>query len=111
MEFALLGVVVLGGLLFSVYCLVQYFERVSPLRAEADSLGQTVEAKKGRLDELEREIESLRVTGPELERRVIRVQRWIDRLKAQQERLKSLSKPAQAEVERHVEAVRTGETD
>ena len=109
MTLALLGVVILGSLLFAVYCLVGYYERVSPLRAEAETLEEAVEQKRRRLEELERDVESLRESPPQIERKTIITQRWIDRLKAQHERLESRSKPAQGEVERHIEAVRTGE--
>lgn len=46
-----------------------------------------------------------------MERESVRIRRWIEQLKAQTERLQSLSKPALGEVERHIEAVRSGEEE
>jgi len=106
---ALLGLVILGSLLFAVYCLVGYYERVSTLRAEVGTLEESIEQKRQRLEELERVVESLREAQPKLERKCHQAQRWIEQLKAQNERLQSRSKPIQGEVERHIEAVRTGE--
>ena len=60
MTFALLGIVILGSLLFCVYCLVGYYERVSPLRAESATIAKSILQKKVRLEDLERDVELLK---------------------------------------------------
>jgi len=109
--FALLGIVILGSLLFCVYCLVGYYERVSPLRAESATIAESILQKKVRLEDLERDVELLKEAQPSMELESVRIRRWIEQLKAQTERLQSLSKPALGEVERHIEAVRSGEEE
>jgi hypothetical protein len=96
---AVVGLVVLGSLLFVVYTVVNFMEEASPLQARAVELSTDAELKRKRAQDYQARVEYLRDGRPDFDRKVKRLERWIDNLKAQKARLEAAN-PKQAGPER-----------
>tara|TARA_B100000676_G_scaffold282977_1_gene309299 strand:+ start:155 stop:523 length:369 start_codon:yes stop_codon:yes gene_type:complete len=109
MPLMLLAGVVLCSLLFVVYTLVRYFEAVSPLKQAIPQLRTSVEAKRTRLGGYEQQIVDLREVIPRDEGRLAMMERWVQELNQQNDRLKALAAQRErSELEKQIVVGREG---
>ena len=105
----IVGLIVLGSILFVVYTLVALFGQASPLRLQTEETKVATEEKRKRLEDHKNGIETLRESKPELERRILRLEKWVELLTRQKSSIEASAQNTQkTELEQRTAEVRDG---